>query len=159
MQDFTRVCFLKTYIEMYRVRRSLVDIAPPNELDDFGRAIIDLTRTIYASTPSSQRKLRDIVVRTIQRNIELGDITKRSLSMPAVSALIAENPDLAHDLATRRLSTSKWPCAVCGHKKTVLLAFCSEGNWDCRNYACEKETDLRNHCGYCLKFDILQRPI
>ena len=158
MQDFSRLGFLRAYVAIFTRSAELADAATRDDRETFGVAILDITRAIYASTPTTQKKLRDIVVRTIQRSMELGEVSRRSLSMKHVCSLITEQPDLGHDLAIRRLAPRKWKCSSCKQEDFVLVTFCGDGNWDCRDEACELGTVSRNYCKVCTAFDVLRRP-
>lgn len=65
MQDFNRLRFLEIYIKFFRRHRESRDELTQDDHDEFGEAILQIKRTIYTTTPSSQKMLRDVVVRTI----------------------------------------------------------------------------------------------
>lgn len=117
-----------------------------DEHDNVGRMLIDITRTIYSGTPSTERGLRDAILRKV-----VASTTRSWLVSSSLRQLLVDEPDITLDLATHRLSEDQWKCADCGTITPILVTWCScnPGLWDCKKPECEKETASRNHCNKC----------
>jgi hypothetical protein len=150
MKLLSKSRFLRHYIALLQRQD---DEPTTDDLVKFSQVFIDLTQMIYATTPSGEKGLRDIMVKTMQRSMGI----RRFLEV--YGKLITKEPDFTYDLATRRLDRQPWKCAECAAQNVVLLTFCTKDRqWDCRETACQEETVQRNHCHSCETFGSVRRP-
>ncbi|KAK5955418.1 hypothetical protein OHC33_003056 [Knufia fluminis] len=109
----------------------------------------NLVELIHATTPSHDRGLRDIVLRTMKWHIMLG----RNLEEPGmfIQQLLEENHDVALDIAKYTITRSIYQCSACQEKNRYVKIACSCAKrqvW-CKEAACIAARQAASFCVYC----------
>ena len=105
-----------------------------------------IIRLVYATTPATDRGLRDVVV------YDMHNVLEHPYEGDHVAIqLIRTLPDLAVDLATTKFTKSKLTRMECGFKTSVLVWPCACCSWiGCPNDACSKVDTNRSFCTKCM---------
>lgn len=125
----------------------------PFEYEGYPESFVEIFKLVYditpATTPSTDRGLRDIVLSTLQDHTSSGRYLRASWQ--CVKDLIEQSTDVTHDLALRRFSEPIFQCDECFDKKQrhVLVPCNDHTAVLCKEAQCVKERKARSSCQKC----------
>ena len=111
-----------------------------------------VSRIVYATTPHTDRSLRDMVVEYNLESRDSDNIEERNayLGSREMLQVISSVPDFAIDLATKRHSSCYYECEICKCSCFSLAARCPCGRFDsCSNEDCVRKAKMESWCNSC----------